>query len=88
MLSIQVGEQVLLARITRRSLSTLQLERGNPEFAVAAERMAVPVPGTGLRAAAAVPARTINPFGLDPVPSVVWPPGPHLATRRLDRVNP
>ena len=47
------------------------LERGNPEFAVAAERMAVPVPGTGLRVAAAVPARTINPFGLDPVPSFV-----------------
>lgn len=34
MLSIQVGEQVLLARITRRSLSTLQLERGNPCYAI------------------------------------------------------
>ena len=34
MLSIQVGEQVLLARITRRSLNALQLERGSPCHAI------------------------------------------------------
>src|SRR5690606_3327591 len=45
------------------------LERGDAEFAAAAERMAKPVPGTGLRVAAAVPSPAINPFGLEPMPS-------------------
>jgi phosphomannomutase / phosphoglucomutase len=47
------------------------LERGDPARAEAAERMAVAVPGTGLRVAAAVPTPIAAPFGLDAVPAFV-----------------
>ncbi len=64
--AVDVEEKSYLA--LRQGGFTL-LERGDAEFAAAAERMAKPVPGTGLRVAAAVPSPAINPFGLDPMPS-------------------
>src|SRR5690606_16637782 len=39
-------------------------ERGDDSLAQGAERRAVPIAGTGLRVAAAVPAPVISPFGL------------------------
>ncbi|MBJ6982105.1 phosphomannomutase/phosphoglucomutase [Luteimonas sp. MC1572] len=47
------------------------VERGDAAYAEAAERMAVPVPGTGLRIAAGVPARATTPFGLSAIPAFV-----------------
>ncbi|MGI8560216.1 MAG: phosphomannomutase/phosphoglucomutase [Luteimonas sp.] len=47
------------------------MERGDPAHAEAAERMAVAVPGTGLRIAAAVPAAIAAPFGLDAVSAFI-----------------
>ncbi|HST43766.1 MAG TPA: phosphomannomutase/phosphoglucomutase, partial [Luteimonas sp.] len=54
-----------------RQGSVSLLERGDTEYADAAERMVKPVSGTGLRVAAAVPTPSINPFGLDALPSLV-----------------
>jgi phosphomannomutase/phosphoglucomutase len=39
-------------------------ERGDAALSQGAERRAVPIPGTGLRIAAAVPSAVISPFGL------------------------
>ena len=47
------------------------LERGDVAQADAAERMAVPVTGTSLRVAAALPAASAAPFGLEGVPLFV-----------------
>jgi phosphomannomutase / phosphoglucomutase len=47
------------------------LERGDADHAEAAERMAVPVPGTGLRVAAAMPTAVVAPFGLETLPAFV-----------------
>ena len=47
------------------------LERGDATHAEAAERMAVVVPGTGLRVAAALPVATVAPFGLDTMPAFI-----------------
>ncbi|MGJ4729430.1 phosphomannomutase/phosphoglucomutase [Luteimonas sp. SDU101] len=47
------------------------LERGDPAQADAAERMAVPVAGTPLRAAAALPSSVAPPFGLKGIPLFV-----------------
>ena len=46
-------------------------ERGDAKYAVSAERMAVPVAGTGLRVAAGLPPRPPALFGLGVVPSFV-----------------
>src|SRR5690606_28467462 len=46
---------------------TLQ-EKGDPAQAEAAERMAVPVPGTDLRVAASLPRTGGTPFGLEGIP--------------------
>ena len=54
--------------IALRQGSFTLLERGDVAQAEAAERMAVPVPGTGLRVAAAVPHVGRAPFGLAGVP--------------------
>ena len=40
------------------------LERGNSDYIEAAERMSMPVSGTGMRVVAAVPAAPVAPFGL------------------------
>ncbi|MDH5822443.1 phosphomannomutase/phosphoglucomutase [Luteimonas sp. RD2P54] len=45
------------------------LERGNPEYIEAAERMATAVPGTGLRVVAASPRAVAAPFGLAGIPA-------------------
>ena len=47
------------------------LERGDPDQAEAAERMAVPVPGTPLRVAAALPPGGAAPLGLQGLPLFV-----------------
>src|SRR5690554_2573449 len=47
------------------------LERGDPAQAEAAERMAVPVTGTPLRVAAALPPAVTAPFGLEGTPLFV-----------------
>src|SRR5690554_3919488 len=44
-------------------------ERGDTRYAVSAERMAVPVAGTGLRVAAGLPPRAAALFGLGAIPS-------------------
>ena len=46
-------------------------ERGDADYAVSAERMAVPVEGTGLRVAAGLPPRAPALFGLGALPSLV-----------------
>ncbi|GAA4857921.1 phosphomannomutase/phosphoglucomutase [Luteimonas vadosa] len=43
-------------------------ERGNAALAEVAERRAIPVPGTGLRVAAAMPTPVAAPFSLDAIP--------------------
>ena len=55
------GDHMYLA--VRQGGVTL-LERGSAEYADAAERLAAPVPGTGLRIAAAMPHAVAAPFGL------------------------
>lgn len=55
------GERMYLA--VRQGGVTL-LERGSAQYAGAAERLAAPVPGTGLRIAAAMPHPVAAPFGL------------------------
>ncbi|MGH8032338.1 MAG: phosphomannomutase/phosphoglucomutase [Luteimonas sp.] len=45
--------------------------RGDASLSEAAERLAVPVPGTGLRMAAAVPTAVIGAFGLGDVPALL-----------------
>ncbi len=64
--AVEVADDTYLAL---RQGGVSLLERGNADYAVAGERMAMAIPGTGLRVAAAVPARTINPLGLEPDPS-------------------
>ncbi|MBJ6985738.1 phosphomannomutase/phosphoglucomutase [Luteimonas sp. MC1750] len=46
-------------------------DRGDPDYAASAERMAVPVDGTGLRVAAGLPPRPAALFGLAALPSIV-----------------
>ncbi|TDK23161.1 phosphomannomutase/phosphoglucomutase [Luteimonas aestuarii] len=54
--------------VALRHGSVTLLERGDVEQSEAAERMAVPVPGTNLRVAAAVPHVGRAPFGLTGIP--------------------
>ncbi len=65
---VNLGDDSYLA--LRQGTVTLHA-KGDATLAEGAERLAVPVPGTSLRVAAAVPAEIIGAFGLEYVPSLV-----------------
>ncbi|WP_407353672.1 phosphomannomutase/phosphoglucomutase [Luteimonas sp. R10] len=75
------------------------VERGNQAYLASAERMAAPVPGTGLRVVAAAPVAAAAPFGLSGIPAFavaaallllaffVWRVLPRMARETVDEVD-
>ncbi|WP_058836232.1 phosphomannomutase/phosphoglucomutase [Luteimonas abyssi] len=71
-----------------RQGSVTLFERGNTDHAGAAERLATPIPGSGLRVAAAMPHAAAAPLGLSGIPAFVTALGLLLLAYVVWRVLP